>query len=173
MAKTVTTTATSYCTAAEFLKRNDKRTVARLVADADDAVTQGALPTDPNLTACLLDASGMVESAILAGKRYEVEDLAALTGAALAFLQRLVSDLAMGLLVQRRPTLNIPLSAGYQEAQRQLELLRWGERIFGFDETADAGVMQHDIITPDEVRSRNDRVYQARRYFGRRSDESA
>ena len=78
MAKTVITSATSFISASEALKRLDWRTLADLCADTGTRISSAAdLQTDVNFLALLADASGMIEQACYAGGRYVREDIAA------------------------------------------------------------------------------------------------
>lgn len=169
MAQTPLSSATTLCSVAEFLKRCDRRTVCDLVSDAETPVDAASLATDANLAAALLDATGDVEAAAMKGGRYSPADLAALTGAALGRLLRLVSRLAMVYLYERRPDKG-PLPEVYKVVQEQLELLRQGEMIFGTQESFDASREDDTVETSQDVEARNGTTYQASRFFGRRSN---
>lgn len=166
---TVDTSATGYCTAAQFLETFDQRTIARLVSNTGVEVSVGSLATNAVLARALLAVSGRVEAACLAGQRYTPADLAALTGASAAYLAELVATLAMGRLILFRPGLDIELPPSYQEALADLESLRHGELIFAFTEVENAGVMDFQTVTPTDVQTRNDAVSQLKDYFGARA----
>lgn len=168
--KTVLTSSTSYCSVAEFLKRVDVRTVGDLASDDTTRVEASALTTNEKVLTALEDASGEVESAALLGERYTPDDLNALTGMAQAKLQRLVADIAMALMIERRPSLKVPPPPGIERTQEWLNMMAQGERIFGFQEVAEAGHLDHEVLTKDEVEDRAGLVYQARAYFGTRVD---
>lgn len=170
MAKTVTTNATSYLSVAEFLKRVDWRVVADLASDDGTRLAEAALTTNVNVLAVLLDASGDVESAAMMGGKYSAEDLAALTGVAQAKLYRIISDLAICYLYERRPSQDAKTPASMDRTQAWLEKLVEGTRIFGFQETVDASVLDHDTETVDHVETRNLPTYIARRMFGTRAN---
>lgn len=135
----------AYASADDLLARYDARRLADLcrddgvkasAADAPTVVTGSAV-----VPALLDSASGLVSAACLVGKRYSRESLAALTGDALALLKQLTCDLAFGLLVARRghgAAEAGQLAPRYAEAQRTLELLRGGHRIFGLADESDA-----------------------------------
>lgn len=170
MAKIPNSQPASYLTVDEFLKRKDWRTVADFVSDADVRVTQSSLTSDANLQAVLDDAAGMVEAACLAGNRYQPADLAALTGVAKAFRDRLIADLAMGLLIERRPDKKTPLPQSFERALAELEDLRFGKWIFGLKETQDAGLMDFEKDNENIREDRNLTTYKASRFFGSRGD---
>ena len=276
MSLTPATSATSYCPAAEFLKRVDQRTIQQLCGDAGVDVPLNLLQSNANLLAALLTASGMVESAIFAGKRYQVADLQALSGtpagvllgsvmggtiaagtygyvvttttaagetlpsqevtittaatgsvtitwqptvglitgykvygrtplaelfiasttlptytdtgtivpsgapptqntagvlnAGQALLCQIVSDIAYWHLSFRRPEKRWKLPETLKMSFDYLEMLSKGERIFGFAETANSGLSQHQVETAADVRSRNMITNQASRLLGTRAN---
>lgn len=165
------TAATPYATSAQAKKFVDWRSLADLCSRSSTAarLTEAQFDADETWLAARLGASGLIEQACLAGGRYTPAALAALEGAAAGNLQMLVAWLAQGVLVLGRPNKDTTPPVTFTMAERQLELLRSGERIFGTQEGADAGRLSHSLMTPAEVASRNDRVNQARGYFGKRS----
>jgi hypothetical protein len=169
---TVDSASDSYCPVEHFLKRYDRRTVADFVCydntDRNDVIA--GLATNDVLLTMLRDASGMVEAACLMSRRYTPADLAALTGVTAHLLCRLVADLAMGLLIQFKPNLNVPYPASYQVALDTLERLSRGERIFSTVEHAQAGVVESVVETPRDVDNRNMVTKISDRFFGRRSN---
>ncbi len=170
--KTVNTSAASYLTAAEFLKRADLRTVGDLCSDTGTRITAAALLTNDNLTAALLDASGILEQAMLRGQLYQPVDLAALTGAGQAALFRLLTRLTTCLLFERRPDLELKQPWLWEAVEEQLQKLREGERIFSFLETQAAGILNDVTETATDVQARDGITYQMKRYFGRRGNRN-
>jgi hypothetical protein len=163
-----------YIAVADFLKRYDWRTIAQLMGDddqveplrstlLDDETTEGA-----NLAEVLKDSSGEVETAALVGGRYAPADLNALTGNQLAYLKRLVADIAIGRCYQRRPDLFGPPPTQAQVAAQVLNAIASGERVFGLQENIDASHLDMTTDTPDQVHTRYGVVRQAAPYFGRR-----
>lgn len=170
MSQTVLTSATAYCSAAEFLNRYDRRTVAKLCSDTGEAIVDGALEANTNLAAALAQASGRVESASLVGERYTPTDLASLTGNAAAHLAGIVADLAYPILARRRPKENVEVPPQAKEAEEWLEALARGMRIFGFAEAAEAGHMDSSTETRQIVENRKLWTYTAERMFGTRNN---
>lgn len=169
MAKTVLTSATSYLPASEVAVRHDVRILGDLLGDLGARLDAAAVAASANLAAILLDASGIVESACLRGGRYTPVDLQALTGAGLRFLYRLMDGLVFSMCWERRyPEKELP--AWCEFSLKALEMLEAGERIFSFQETADAGRTTHEVENEDDVVNRNGITYQADRFFGRRSN---
>jgi hypothetical protein len=118
----------------------------------------------------LLAASGLVEAACTHGQKYQPTDLATLTGASAAHLQRMTAGLAFGSLMERRQPAAADRAkvAAVGEADKLLERLRLGEHVFGMVENQNAaermdGLRNDDVdYTPDP----NDLVIRANRYFG-------
>lgn len=152
----------------EFLKRYDVRTVGDLCSDTGTRITSDALPSNPNLLAALDDAQGLVEAATLVSSRYLPADLSTLTGTGQRLLFRILADLTIGLLYKRRPDKGDPPRA-FTDAMDWLDLLRKGERIFGLQEHAEAGLFAHEVETAAVVEARDGVVVQAENLFGMRA----
>ncbi len=93
-----------------------------------------------------MQASGYLEAAAIAGKRYVTADLAALDGNSREYLKGIICDLVIWILLGRRPSRDGQMPKQVELALAAIEQLRGGERIFAFDETADAG---KDVIVSD------------------------
>ena len=180
MAKTIQSTGQSSLSPNDFLSRTDARTVGELCSDKEGSIVSPSdLLLDPNLNACLMDACGDLESAALMGGKYTMQDLATLAGsvtAATGKMNRIIRDITMAYLIDRRVDTSITLPAGVMlsmsRSQAWLEQLAQGTRIFGFVETMNAGVLDENILTNQEIEQRDLLVVQADRYFGIRSDRS-
>lgn len=157
----------------EFLLRADKRSVARWVSDTGAPVAAADLATDLVLLAHIRDAEGEVESACLVKGLYTAADLAGLSGRSQGKLFRLITRIAVCLLYERRPGFaeSDQPPFFYQQAMEDLEKLSRGERIFSYQEHADAGVMDHVTDTEQLVEQRNGIVVSARRFFGVRNNQ--
>lgn len=175
---TPTSTTTPYCTPAQLIERCDVRTLGDWLSDETPPrrFTSAEVLASTALANILLEASGELESGVLMGERYTVEDLQALQAydsASQQLLIGIVAGLAFGKVWYRRPRTDdqkFPTMA--QWAQGLLEQLSKGARIFGFVEVAEAGRMEHGRITAAEITDRDLLVVQADRYFGRRGDRS-
>lgn len=175
MAKTLASSTSLLCTAAEFLKRVDRKAVAKLASDDDNGVpvSDGSLATNANVIAALRDASGLVESAAMNAARYTAEDLEAILATdcnSRGILFRMVSDLAWTFLYERRPSNSIQPPASLTRTQEWLELLTQGKRIFAFAETQDATTLERVEASTSDILDRNGSVIQASPYYGHRSD---
>lgn len=134
-----------YVTVAELLKRFDWRDIGGLVSDDDSRVLLAELTTDTNLLACIGDASGDIDAALLAGGHYTAADLEGLTGNALSKLRRMCSEITMFYLLDRRPLFNAEKLEAYEKMrERHLERLRTGENVFALDAHLAAGVASVD-----------------------------
>jgi phage gp36-like protein len=128
----------AYAEPSDLLARHDNTVVAELCSEDEHAVPAEDLATDTNLLAALEDASGEVESACLIGKRYSVEDLEGLTGNSLAKLKRITCTIAMANLLERRPVVHVQEAEKLLErAEKYLEQLRTGQRIFNLEDQVD------------------------------------
>ena len=164
-----------YCTTDQLVSCSDDRTVRQLLSDVGASVT-GDLDDNPTLNLFLGAASGLVEAAAATGQRYIVDaaggDLAALTGNSKLFLAKMVADLALHDLWTRRkngkpgdrPPVNV------ERAEKFLEQLRLGERVFGILESHQAGALDTIEDTSADVERRRGVVVEATRFFGLRNN---
>jgi phage gp36-like protein len=121
----------SYASPADLIARYDRNDVGMLCSDDKRAVSEVDLPTNQQCLVALLDASGMVDSALFVGNRYSAADLANLTDNSTGLLKRVICDIAMGLLINRRPGWNPEKAKAIWElADSHLERLRNGENTF-------------------------------------------
>lgn len=160
----------AYATVPQLLDRKDYRTIGDLVSDDGSPVSEVALANNAKVAAALADASGMVDAALLAGSRYTTAQLSALTGNSQAYLIRIVCDITVALLYDRRPLYDVD---GFEKAMKlseaHLERLRKGEHVFDVEEVKAAGVP--DTIAPSVIevdrlnliRDRTQNYYPARR----------
>lgn len=162
--------ASAYCTAAQLVQRYDTRTVGDLLSDSGTRLTAAQVLSSTVLAALLKQASGMLESACLVGKRYTPDDLAALEGNSAELAAGLVADLAIWLLYNRRPERRKEMPGQVEVAFEFLDKIRSGERIFGFVEHAESATTQANVETSEDVEGRNGLAVQADRFFGTRSN---
>jgi hypothetical protein len=159
MAQTPLSTSTPYCSATDLFVYHDQDQVADMLRTGDTTRPSLASMLDSStavgamLRRFLMAGSGQIESTCLIGRRYVPEDLQALTGASLETLVKLNADLTFWALCKRRqPNASDPRNVpGAMEAVEMLKALRDGESVFGFEETADAGL-------PDVIQARPDRL---------------
>jgi len=121
----------SYATPAQLFERKRIDTINDLISDDGVRQSRIELLTHPHLLTALADASGAIDAALTAGKRYSADDLAGLTGNAGSLLQRICCDIAMSLLFDRNPGFNVEQQQRYRDlAEGHLNRLRSGEDVF-------------------------------------------
>lgn len=157
---------TSYCTPAQMLSRYDWRKIAEYCSDEGVRIDYATLLTNTRLQDALDDASGVVESAAFAGQAYKVDELSALTGTGAKLLQRLIADIAIGFLLQRRVWVDRGPFKPSEWAQGYLDQLKDGRKVFGLQAQADAGLTTTHALTADEYVEMNLATYRASRLFG-------
>lgn len=161
----------AYCTGAQFVQRYDARSLAQILSDT--GIDIETVTSDLKLAAILKEASGKVEAAACLGEAYTADDLTALaadTSNMAEMLHGLVATLAIQIIYRRRPDFTLPYVQEVQEAERFLSALAVGQKIFGFLDNMEAGHLDHNVETPQDVENRNLWTYQARRFFGTRGN---
>ena len=136
----------SYATASDLAARFDANIIGDLASDTGESVPVDQLVNSSAVTVALADSSGQVDAALSVGKQYIVEDLEDLTGTALALLKRIVCQLAMIYLMERRQE-NLGserLKSMTEAVEEYLDKLRSGDRIFGIPANLDASLPDLD-----------------------------
>ncbi|QDU97530.1 phage protein Gp36 family protein [Lignipirellula cremea] len=122
---------TAYATPAQMFERKRVETINDLVSDDGVRQSRVDLLSHPHLLTALADASGAIDAALTAGRRYSTGDLADLTGNAASLLQRVCCDIAMALLYERNPGREVEQQQRYRElSESHLQRLRSGEDVF-------------------------------------------
>jgi len=174
MPQTLASSTALLCPVDEFLKRVDQAAVAKLASNTTAPIDLAALPTDPNLLAAIRDAGGMFESTVSRGGRYSLDDIATILATdtnARGTLYRIITDLAWFFLFQRRPNKDAAAPPSFEYSMELMQQLGDGDKkVFPFLETEAAGVLELIEATVDDVEQRNTASYQARDFYGRRSD---
>ena len=157
-------TSMAYATGTDLISRYDARLIGDLCQDQGARITDLAvLATDPNVLIALQDATGMINSAALVGKRYDPIKLKAMTNEGQAFLQRLTCDLAFAFLRQRRGY-DIEQYPLVMESFKFLDRIRLGERVFDIEENEAMGNPTSNVI-PRYVILEQNLLTENRRYF--------
>ena len=132
----------AYAEPADMLALFDARSLGALVKDDGTRGSPTELLTDPNLAAALAAASGRVEAAMLHGGRYSVADLESLTDNSLAYLKKLVCDVAFVTVWSRRPfdELKGISQVCFDHSEAALESLRQGREVFNLTAQIAAGL---------------------------------
>jgi|GEM_PF-4082768 phage gp36-like protein len=144
----------SHASVDDLLKRYDLRRIGDLVNDNDTRASEVDLKGNTTAGAvtqtALSDASGMINSAILAGKRYKLSDLLSMTDESKALLKRLCCDLAYALLIARRGYGGedmVAMTSRAKESEQILEQLRQGDRLFEIEANQNASVPNQAVIS--------------------------
>lgn len=160
-----------YADGNDLVDRYDARVIADVVRDDNTSVPIADVPSHPRVMSALDDASGEFEISLVAGKRYSIKDLEGLSGNNLAMRKRIVCDIAMSYLLQRRASRK-PEDAGAAAklAERHLKRLRDGDVVFSLEPQEDAGLPtmpEMSLLDYQKNYGLRDRVknyYPARRY---------
>lgn len=175
MAKTPLTSQTPFITVQQLIVFCDVRTLSDYISDTGargDVLVSGTI--GGLLYELMLAATGDLESVAYVAGAYIPDDFAALIangGAAAARLRKMVAGMTLMELFARRPTKVPPKIQAVEDAEAWLTLLGTGERIFGFQETADAGLPEVQIEDAADRNARNMTTRIARRFFGRRQSD--
>ncbi len=136
----------AYVTPEQFLDRYDARDVGDLVSKDEFRVEGSALLNNSKLNSALEDASAIVRSGALVGRKYIEEELQQLAKDKDAFLVQIVCDLTLGRLITGR-SLTAEVTPDVLRAEEWVALLRLGERIFNVLKAAGAGLTTSGFIT--------------------------
>ena len=160
----------TYVSASDLTARFDERDIQQLVIDDSSDGATVDVTTNTRVTAALDDAEGEVIGALRKGGRYEAAQLAALTGVDLAYLKRIICDIAMVHLLRRRPTFSPEIFKTYDDIRkRHIKDLQDGNSIITADEpaAAEAGTVSNEgpsVVEWDQLNLWRDRS----RYFPQR-----
>jgi len=154
----------------DLIDRFDSRLLADLARD--DGLPEADLSNNPRILSALRDASGEVRSAILQGKRYTMDDIAALEEDDAAFLKRLVCTRAVLNLAAAR--VSVYGEENYRAAQEwveeKLKQLARGERIFATPGAQDAGLPKTEGPLLVEIQRMNLLVDRCDGYYPHRTE---
>ncbi len=131
----------AYANGDDLTARYDIDLVGDLATDERETLDRANVATHPHVLTALEDASGEVDAALLAGGRYTVAQLQALSGPAASHLKAIVCGLAMAALHDRRPEAvdQTTIERLTKRSMEAIRALKRGENVFGLDEHVDAG----------------------------------
>ncbi len=170
---TVNSSAASYASVGDFLRRYDARSIGDLVADDGLRVAASSLTGNVIIGSLLMQASGRLEAACTMGERYAPTDLAAMVASSTnmaEFLIGMVCSLTIELVYRRRPTPEMQEFPETAEADRMLNALAMGKMILGFTEAMTAGHIDSEMETTAIVEARKMPTTRAENLFGRRNN---
>lgn len=158
---------TALATPADMTKRFDQNTLKDLCSDSGTPVAD--LSTDANLLALLDDATGAVKSALLNGGLYTADDLDDIADESESFLKRIVCDLALAYLIQRRPEkYGKNTWEAIDRCNAALDQFRAGARVFELDGQIAAGLPTIDGPRQSTYRRLNMLPDRTRNYYPHR-----
>ena len=176
MTMTINSSASAYCTGAQFVIIFDWRPFAQLASDTDvPLASSAALQSSTILADWLQIAAGDIEMAATVGARYDPTDLAALivapiTNSGWSLIGMNAALAAAGMFGRRLEGLPEFIVRKIEEADSKLSALEEGTGIFGFQEVQQAGIIKDYKETADDVIKRNLPSYRARRCLGKRDN---
>lgn len=157
----------AYATGDDLIARYDIDLVGDLATDDRETLLREDVADNARVVTAIEDASGEVEVALTAGRRYSVEQLSALTGNTANHLKQIVCALAVAALHRRRPESAKEefIQSLTKDAREAVQALRRGENVFGLDEALNAGVVEATGPSALQIRNRNGITERMGRYF--------
>jgi phage gp36-like protein len=157
----------AFASANDLTNRYDYRLIGDLCSDEMSELTLGQVLAEAKVSSALDDAAGEIVVGLQTGGNYTEEDLNELDGLNQSHLIRVNCDLAMCLLIQRRPNrVNIEVAEKICEAARgHLNRLRKGENIFGIPAKVEAGNLSVSHMSAMQLESLNLIPDRMARYF--------
>lgn len=157
----------AYATGTDLIQRYDVDQVGDLATDEREELDRAIVPTHPNVLAALLDASGEIDAAMMAGGRYTPAQLAGITDNTKNHLIRITCSIAIANLVERRPErVSVELAEAYRKTARGfLEALRRGENVFGIQAVIDSGTIDVETVQAIQIENLNLMPGRMPRYF--------
>jgi phage gp36-like protein len=156
----------AFATGEDLVNRYDPRLIADLVSDNGETLPVSEVPANTKVLASLDDASGEMLVALVQGGRYTESQVENLTGYGLSHRKRICCDIAMHLLIKRRPIVDEDKAAATAKQSREhLKSLATGENVFGIVEIIEAG--QLELSAPSAIEIENLNLLPARcsRFF--------
>ena len=150
----------------DLVKRRDVRLIADLVTDSGTTLDPADVPLNENVLTALEDAMGEMVVALQVGGRYNESDLTGLTGYNLAHAKRINCDIAMALLVSRRPIVGEDEAENIaKQAREHLNRLARGENVFGIPDVVESGNLDLAAPTTIEITDLNLLTERMSRFF--------
>jgi phage gp36-like protein len=145
-----------YLEAEDMVKFYDVRRLQEILSDTGTEVAEGDVATNPLLADTIIAATGEINSVLLQGRRYTLQDMQDLITASadltnvmaqanVRVLNQLCADITFGMLLARRgyaPDVVETLAPRYKVALQTLEDLYQGKKIFNLSAAVEAGVPQ-------------------------------
>lgn len=134
----------------DLVSRFDVRLIGDLATDTGSTLPVVDVASHPNVLMALEDAMGEMVVALQVGGRYSESDLTDLTGYNLAHAKRINCDIAMALLIKRRPIVGEEQAKEIAKQSREhLKRLSDGENVFGIPAVVESGTLE--LTAPSSV----------------------
>lgn len=141
-----------YATGDDLVAYFDAKTIGMMLLDNGTSVAASSVATHPSIDRFLRLASGAVNSALMASKRYSADDLTGLTGESEELLKQITCDIAMYHIARRRMDVQPERTEALRKiAEGHLERIRKGELILEVDAVMEAGIIDHAVLTQAEM----------------------
>ncbi|MBX3422217.1 MAG: hypothetical protein KF752_11740 [Pirellulaceae bacterium] len=146
-----------FATPEDLVDRYDYRVIGDLCTDEGSELDRSQVMTDLKVESSIRDASGEILVNLQMGGNYTQADLESLTGLNRSHLVRVTCDIAMALLIQRRPNrVNAEIADKIcEKAKDHINRLKKGENVFGFQSKLNAGTLQVSHMDVQQVESLN------------------
>lgn len=154
--------------AADLTTRYDARSIAALASDTGTPIWTDDIANDMKVLTAIDDAEGNVFGYLMSNGRYTVEQLAALEGSRLAYLKRIICDMAMLHLLQRRPKVDEALFNQLRAVvDDHIKQIKNGESILQNDDRSlDSTRVSVDGVSYQDLAQKNSVRIRTQRYFG-------
>jgi phage gp36-like protein len=150
----------------DLVQRFDIRLIGDLATDSGSTLPEDEVAAHPNVAAALEDAMGEMVVALLVGGKYTEAELLGLTGYSLAHARRINCDIAMALLVKRRPIVEEERASEIAKQSREhLKQLREGANVFGIPANVDSGNLSLASMSTVDITNLNLLPERMGRYF--------
>ncbi len=165
----------AYATGIDLVDCFDVDLIGDLAQDTREPIEPTMVKTHPNVLRMLGQASGEIDTALIAGGRYQPEQLAALTGNSQAHLVRITCTIAMALLFKRRPSQAMVDLAKpfYDDKEKYLKDLRTGQNLFNIAENKAASTIELQTVTAVEIDTLNLLTTRMGNYFPSNSQRTS
>ena len=147
----------AYATGTDLVDCFDVDLIGDLAQDTREPIEASTVKTHPNVLRMLGQASGEIDTALIAGGRYQPSQLASLTDSSRDHLIRVTCTIAMALLFRRRPSQAMAELAKpfYDDKEKYLKDLRTGQNLFNIAENKAASVIELQTVTAVELDTLN------------------
>lgn len=168
----------------EFTARFDERTLAQLASDTGAPIAAASIPSDDHILKAIEDAEGQVLAYLAKNGRISPSQIlelntlskstdpdlvqeASIANIQISYIKRIVADIAMFHMLQRRPSVNTKLFEQMEKIREgHLKDLQDGNSLLALDTDTECasrasvdGVSYNDLVSKNSVRIRAERYF--------------